>query len=757
MEPLGKYRRPSNNQKHGSSVASQPGSAALVKRDPPVQRRSNNTGLPNQLKSGIENLSGRSMDDVKVHYNSSKPAQLNAHAYAQGNQIYLGPGQQKHLPHEAWHVVQQKQGRVKPTMQMKSKVNINDDMGLEREADMMGTKALQMTSFYRFSGKHVSENSGIEVIQRVISHGHHEDGHEIVSFESGDSRPGADGKITGDDEHIYELHEAASGAGGDEKYLKKKVASGIDEKKAPEKKEDTSKADELFEETNRAFEKALKHLKDSLPKAPEQFKGPLGKIISECTIQSAAIEIEKDSLSDNTSIMKLVSSLSHLTASMQFRVKQMVRQHKIDEAISPMDRHEFAKHATAHSVEHKDLKGVRVIHLNGGALPSATISIIGNFYSSNFKITDVIEKESEKDILHKLIAEEEERIYAEEKKSSKPADRKFYTKSEPDKVESRKALAVDKALVKEASIQASRRGVTPKSGGKIRSWHLNDTGKLPRLLLGGHGDSIDIKKGFSKSAIKSKPSPAHFKTPVQIALHRQWLEDISVDAGFQPGYIKSFPGGAAGFRKEVPKIEPGYIEVNPEGWKEAESQGRLLYDYIDDKWFLTSDHYHDFFWEIIVPPHFKLQHLHMPSSGGGKSSAESKAPEEKKEAKKEDFELHNVNNCLLDAIATATGRTIAPDLIRTIREDLQRRHLGNVGEMLFADQTVVEAILGHLGMAGTPVILFQAGGHAQEVAGGGGGRVINIFHTGALHYVGHPTTEAQVKSFEKGKSEDPPK
>jgi hypothetical protein len=41
-------------------------------------------------------------------------------------------------------VVQQKQGRVKPTLQMKGKVNVNDDKGLEKEADVMGAKALQM-------------------------------------------------------------------------------------------------------------------------------------------------------------------------------------------------------------------------------------------------------------------------------------------------------------------------------------------------------------------------------------------------------------------------------------------------------------------------------------------------------------------------------------------------------------------------------------------------------------------------------------
>ena len=108
--------------------------------------KANNTGLPDNLKQGIENLSGMSMDNVQVHYNSSKPAQLNALAYAQGTDIHLGAGQEKHLPHEAWHVVQQAQGRVKPTMQMKDGVPVNDDQALEHEADVMGAKALQMHS-----------------------------------------------------------------------------------------------------------------------------------------------------------------------------------------------------------------------------------------------------------------------------------------------------------------------------------------------------------------------------------------------------------------------------------------------------------------------------------------------------------------------------------------------------------------------------------------------------------------------------------
>jgi Domain of unknown function (DUF4157) len=106
-----------------------------------------NTGLPDSLKSGIESLSGLSMDDVTVHYNSSQPAQLNALAYTQGTEIHIAPGQEQHLPHEAWHVVQQAQGRVQPTMQMKNGVPINDDQGLEHEADVMGAQGLQSTPY----------------------------------------------------------------------------------------------------------------------------------------------------------------------------------------------------------------------------------------------------------------------------------------------------------------------------------------------------------------------------------------------------------------------------------------------------------------------------------------------------------------------------------------------------------------------------------------------------------------------------------
>ncbi len=113
------------------------------KSNAPVQRKENKTGMPDGLKSGIESLSGHDMSDVRVHYNSDKPSQLNALAYAQSSDIYVAPGQEKHLPHESWHVAQQKSGRVKATSQVGG-VAINDNPSLEREADVMGARALQM-------------------------------------------------------------------------------------------------------------------------------------------------------------------------------------------------------------------------------------------------------------------------------------------------------------------------------------------------------------------------------------------------------------------------------------------------------------------------------------------------------------------------------------------------------------------------------------------------------------------------------------
>jgi Domain of unknown function (DUF4157) len=97
-------------------------------------------GLPEPLRAGIESLAGVDLAGVRVHVNSDKPALIRARAYAQGNDIHLAPGQERHLPHEAWHLVQQRQGRVRPTTHAHG-VSINDDAALEQDAESMGANA----------------------------------------------------------------------------------------------------------------------------------------------------------------------------------------------------------------------------------------------------------------------------------------------------------------------------------------------------------------------------------------------------------------------------------------------------------------------------------------------------------------------------------------------------------------------------------------------------------------------------------------
>ncbi len=80
------------------------------------------------------------MADVSVHYNSPQPARIQALAFTRGTDIHLAPGQERHLPHESWHVVQQKSGQVNPTVHIGG-IPINDDTRMEQQAETMGRRA----------------------------------------------------------------------------------------------------------------------------------------------------------------------------------------------------------------------------------------------------------------------------------------------------------------------------------------------------------------------------------------------------------------------------------------------------------------------------------------------------------------------------------------------------------------------------------------------------------------------------------------
>jgi hypothetical protein len=103
-------------------------------------------GLPAPLVGGIQALSGLDLSDVRVVRRSEMPHSLGALACASDRRIDLAAGEERHLPHEAWHVVQQRQGRVARTSYV-GRTPINDDPALEREADLMGARAARTERF----------------------------------------------------------------------------------------------------------------------------------------------------------------------------------------------------------------------------------------------------------------------------------------------------------------------------------------------------------------------------------------------------------------------------------------------------------------------------------------------------------------------------------------------------------------------------------------------------------------------------------
>src|SRR6056297_2711840 len=136
------------------------------------------TNMPNDVQSKMENSFGEDFSDVNIHKDSEQAPSLGALAYTQGNDIHFAPGQydpgsqkgQELLGHELAHVVQQREGRVKPTTQGKG-MPVNTDPVLENEADEMGKRAVKGKVVGRVSGKarELQKKTATEKIQEFQS------------------------------------------------------------------------------------------------------------------------------------------------------------------------------------------------------------------------------------------------------------------------------------------------------------------------------------------------------------------------------------------------------------------------------------------------------------------------------------------------------------------------------------------------------------------------------------------------------------
>ncbi len=150
----------------GSDISIAPG------QERRAEQRPNLTGIPMQMKLDFERRSGLSLDDVRVHYNSDKPEKIDALAYTQGTQVYMGPGQERHLRHELGHVVQQKQGIIRPTTWIHG-LPVNDSLELERAADLGPSVSARPPSLPPSQGATIQRFHAVLADQTKVPNGSH--------------------------------------------------------------------------------------------------------------------------------------------------------------------------------------------------------------------------------------------------------------------------------------------------------------------------------------------------------------------------------------------------------------------------------------------------------------------------------------------------------------------------------------------------------------------------------------------------------
>lgn len=102
--------------------------------------------MPDAVRQKMEGSFGQDLSGVRIH-EGPEARSIGAIAYTRGADIHFAPGAyspssgsgQRLLGHELAHVVQQREGRV--AAPAGARIPINDDPGLEREADRLAARA----------------------------------------------------------------------------------------------------------------------------------------------------------------------------------------------------------------------------------------------------------------------------------------------------------------------------------------------------------------------------------------------------------------------------------------------------------------------------------------------------------------------------------------------------------------------------------------------------------------------------------------
>lgn len=215
---------------------------AVAAGDPPIQAKAGGAaqaapvaagpaagGIPEPVQHKMESSFGHDFSDVTVHAGSNDATAMGALAYTQGTDIHFAPGQydphshggQELLGHELAHVVQQREGRVDPTTEIRGK-GVNDSDDLEREADVQGALAAEGKPATAAASSAASAGGAVQrkVVQRRAG---------VIQLK-GDDSSFPEGLT---DEELIKHKDGGGGAGpGGKKPIQAKRAAGALQRRA---------------------------------------------------------------------------------------------------------------------------------------------------------------------------------------------------------------------------------------------------------------------------------------------------------------------------------------------------------------------------------------------------------------------------------------------------------------------------------------------------------------------------------------------
>lgn len=160
---------------HPSGVAQARAGSDGLQRAAVLPAASGGAAMPLPLQQSMEHAFQSDFSTVQIHADSERAAALGALAYTEGDSVHMAPGQyspgtqagRELIGHELAHVVQQREGRVSATGQAKG-LEVNDDPGLESEADDLGRRAANGEVVHRSAGLGMRTALGAVQMRRPV-------------------------------------------------------------------------------------------------------------------------------------------------------------------------------------------------------------------------------------------------------------------------------------------------------------------------------------------------------------------------------------------------------------------------------------------------------------------------------------------------------------------------------------------------------------------------------------------------------------